>query len=57
MSPRNDYRKMILYIGHPVSAETVKQLSLVDADANVKIYKCYFEVEELQKIPKPQEAQ
>ncbi|HEX8649484.1 MAG TPA: hypothetical protein VF708_01490 [Pyrinomonadaceae bacterium] len=53
LSPRDDYRKLTLYIGHPVSVETVEQLSLVDGSRNVKVYKCYFMVDELQKIPKP----
>ena len=52
ISPKDDYRRMVLYIGHPESAETVERLSFVNADANVKIYRCYFYVEELQRIPK-----
>ena len=54
LSTRDDYRRLTLYIGHPVSVETVEQLSVVDGNRNVKVYKCYFMVEELQKIPKPQ---
>jgi hypothetical protein len=54
LSPRDDYRKLTLYIGHPVSVETVEQLSLVGGGRNVKVYKCYFMVDELQKIPKAQ---
>jgi len=53
LSAENDLRRMVLYIGAPTSIETVKRPSLVDGRMDVKIYKCYFEVEELQKITKP----
>ena len=56
LSPRDDYRKMRLAIYRPVSSETVEHLSLVDGNVNTKIYKCYFVIEELQKIPKPEKS-
>ncbi len=54
LSQKDDFRKMILYISNPVSSETVERLSFGFGSLNVKIYKCYFLVEELQKIPKLQ---
>lgn len=56
LSPRDDYRRMKLAIYRPVSTEIVESLSLVDGNVNVKIYKCYFVVEELQKIARPQNS-
>ena len=59
LSQENDYRKMVLYMSTPDSSETVKRLSSKFAGpgeilVNVKVYKCYFLIDELQKIPKPQ---
>ena len=50
-SRTDDYRKMTLYVGHPTSSEIAENLLLEDGKPK-KIYKCYFEIEELQKIPK-----
>ncbi len=52
LSPKEDYRKLTLYLGNPTSAETVEQLSQVADARNVKVYRCYFLIEELQKMPK-----
>ena len=53
LSPVDDYRRLTLFISSPVSVETVKHLSPVSENLYVKVYKCYFIVEGLQKIPKP----
>jgi hypothetical protein len=50
VSPVDDYRKMTIYVSTPISVETAKRMSPVDASANVKIYNCYFIVEELRKV-------
>jgi hypothetical protein len=52
LSRENDFRKMVLYINNPDSSEMVERLSFGFGSLKVKIYKCYFLVEELQKIPK-----
>ena len=54
LSQENDFRKMVLYINTPASSETVERLSSGFGSLKVKIYKCYFLVEELQKIAKLQ---
>jgi hypothetical protein len=54
LSQENDFRKMVLYINNPASSEIVEKLSFGFGSQKVKIYKCYFLVEELQKIPKLQ---
>lgn len=56
LSIQDDFRKMVLYISNPNSSETVERLSFDFGSLNVKIYKCYFLVEELQKIPKLQQT-
>jgi hypothetical protein len=53
LSPRDDYRQMEIWVYRPTSAEIVPQLSFVDGGLNVKVYKCYFVVDQLAKIPKP----
>jgi hypothetical protein len=53
LSARDDYRQMQIAIYRPTSIETIDRLSFVDAITNVRVYKCYFVVEELSKIPKP----
>jgi hypothetical protein len=53
LSPRDDYRQMTIAVFRPISSEIVDQLSGVDGTLNVKVYKCYFVIEELIKIPKP----
>ena len=53
LSPRDDYRQMEIWIYRPMSAESVPQLSSVDGALNVKVYQCYFVVDQLIKIPKP----
>lgn len=50
VSPVDDRRKMTLYISAPTSTETVKGMSPVDGSVNVKIYKCYFLIEDLRKV-------
>jgi hypothetical protein len=53
LSPRDDYRQMRIAIYRPTAVETVDWLSHTDATRNVKVYKCYFVIEELIKIAKP----
>jgi hypothetical protein len=53
LSARDDYRQLEIAIYRPTSVETVDWLSHSDATRNVKVYKCYFVVEELIKIAKP----
>ena len=55
-SPVDDRRKMTLYISTPTAVETVKTMSPVDESVNVKIYKCYFLIEELQKVEAAQKG-
>jgi hypothetical protein len=50
VSAADDYRQMTLYVGTPTSVETARRLSHVDESVNVKIYKCYFIIEELRKV-------
>lgn len=52
LSPRDDFRTMTLAISAAESFEE-QQLSAVDTPAPVKLYKCYFTVEELVKLPPP----
>lgn len=52
-SPENDYRRLTLYISKPEAVEVVRHLQMVEG-LDVKVYKTYFEIEELQKIPKPE---
>ena len=54
LSANDDYREMKIAVYSPVSSEIVEQLSVVGATTKAKIYKCYFVVEELHRIPKPQ---
>jgi hypothetical protein len=49
-SPVDDRRRMTLYVSTPTAVETLKTMSPVDESVNVKIYKCYFLIEELQKV-------
>jgi hypothetical protein len=56
LSALNDYRRMTIFVSTPTSVETVKRMSWVEASADVKVYKCYFIVDELQKLPRPQSA-
>lgn len=53
LSPRDDYRQMEIRIYRPMSTDTVSQLSAVDGNLNAKVYKCYFVVDQLIKIPNP----
>lgn len=53
LSPRDDYRQMQIAVYRPSSVETVNGLSFVDGTVNMKVYKCYFVIEELSKIAKP----
>ena len=55
-SPQDDYRRLTLYVSTPEAVETVRRPFLADESADVKVYKTYFEIEELQKIPKPEAA-
>jgi len=52
LSARDDYREMQIAVYRPQSVETVKSLSYVAVLENVKVYKCYFVVEELSKVSK-----
>ena len=52
LSPRDDYRQMEILVRRPTAAEIVPQLTLVDG-VNLKVYKCYFVIDRLTKIPKP----
>jgi hypothetical protein len=54
LSARDDYREMRMIIGQAESAETIEQLSPVSSLRRVKIFKVYFAVEELHRIPKPE---
>jgi hypothetical protein len=54
LSARDDYREMRMVIGQAESAETIEQLSVDSALMRVKVFKVYFAVEELHKIPKPE---
>ena len=53
LSPRDDYRQMEIWVYRPMSAEIVPRLSFVGGGLNVKVYKCYFVIDQLTKIPKP----
>ena len=53
-SSRDDYRRLTLYVSTPEAVETTKQLSMADGSPGLKVYKTYFEIEDLQKIPKPE---
>ena len=53
-SPLDDYRRLTLYVSTPEAVETIRRPSMVDGSADAKVYKTYFEIEELQKIPKPE---
>jgi hypothetical protein len=52
-SQKDDYRQMILYVAKPEAVEKVAKSSPNYGIQGMKIYKCYFEIESLQKIPKP----
>jgi hypothetical protein len=52
LSPKDDDRRLTLYISRPEAVETVRQLPMVDEGLDAKVYKTYFEIEDLQKIPK-----
>jgi hypothetical protein len=52
-SSENDYRRLTLYVSRPEAVETAKQPAVTDARWKMKVYKVYFEIEELQKIGKP----
>lgn len=54
LSRNDDYRKMVVFINNPTSSEILERLSPSFGSLNVKIYKCYFEIEDLQKIVNPQ---
>lgn len=47
-SPTDDYRRLTFFVSTPMSVETVKSFPL----AGAKIYKCYFLIDELQKMPR-----
>jgi hypothetical protein len=51
-SQKDDYRKMVLYVAKPQSIEKVDKSSPGYGIQGMKIYKCYFEIEELEKITK-----
>jgi hypothetical protein len=53
LSPRDDFRRMTLVISAAESFEERQQVSAVDITGPVKIYKCYFIVDELCKISSP----
>ena len=53
LSPRDDFRRMTLAISAAESFVEKEQVSAAETTGPVKIYKCYFIVDELIKIPRP----
>jgi hypothetical protein len=52
-SQSDDYRKMVLYVARPDSVEKEDKSTFASGILGMKVYKCYFEIEELRKISKP----
>lgn len=53
ISWENDWRRLTLHISAPDSSKRVSISWIYDTSNPVKVYHCYFLVEELVKIPKP----
>jgi hypothetical protein len=53
LSPRDDYRRMALIISAAQGFEEKRDVSAVEPLGLVRIYKCYFAVDELIKLPPP----
>jgi hypothetical protein len=53
-SPKDDYRQMILYAAKPEAVEKIDKSSPHYGIQGMKIYKCYFEIEKIEKTSKPQ---
>lgn len=53
LSARDDFRKMTLIVSTPTSFEERQQISLVELIGPVRIYKCYFTVDEMIKMSPP----
>ena len=51
ISPRDDFRRMTLVISAVEGFEEKQQLSLVEAPLPTRVYKCYFIVDDLVKVP------
>ena len=54
VSPIDDYRKMTIAIYTPTGIEPKKEAQHFSFAPDAKVYKCYFVIEELVKIKKPQ---
>lgn len=54
LSPRDDFRRMTLSLSGPSDPTEPKDLSPVSPPEFFKVYKCYFVIDELVKIPKPE---
>lgn len=50
---RDDFRKMTLALSVAEDFEERQHISSIDLTGPVKVYKCYFVVEELVKMPPP----
>jgi hypothetical protein len=53
-SSKDDYRRLTLYVSTPEAVETIRYPAAIGSGVGVKVYKSYFEIEELQKIQKPE---
>jgi hypothetical protein len=53
-SSKDDYRRLTLYISTPEGIETIRYPAAIGSGVDVKVYKTYVEIEDLQKIPKPE---
>jgi hypothetical protein len=56
LSPRDDFRRMTLVVSSAQGFEEKQQVSAVELTGPVKVYKCYFTVDEVVKVTPPDDV-